>query len=177
MNALAIPQAEGDWQLRGVDADQIFASQQLSDTAMTAAVRVTARFDASFPGWQLYRRVVAGVGLFDRHLEGWATSSARMLATSHQYKGRHYLKPSSYREDWVDQAGRDALDFAIGRRFAAGLSDRAETFAVSPKTYQKIRDPVAGALCIGLQTFQAELHAEYFRVRREDNGIGHYRAI
>ena len=66
MNAVAIPQAVGDWSLRGVDADQVFASQQLSDTAMTAACRVTARFDPSFPGWQLYRRVVAGTNLFDR---------------------------------------------------------------------------------------------------------------
>ena len=50
MSAVTIPQAVGDWSLRGVDADQVFASQQLSDTAMTAAVRVTARLDPSFPG-------------------------------------------------------------------------------------------------------------------------------
>lgn len=157
--------------LRGVDADQVFASQQLSDTALTAAVRVTARFDASFPGWFLYRRVVAGVSLFDRHLDDWATTTAMMLATAHKVKGREYIQASRRRTDWIHQAGRDALDYAICGRYAAGLGERGERYQVSPKTYQKVRDPIAAGLWIGLQTFQSELHTEYFRVRRQDNGI------
>lgn len=171
MSAVAIPQAVGDWSLRGIDADQVFASQQLSDTAWTAAVRVTARFDPSFPGWPLYRRVVAGVTLFDRILEAWATSTAMLLATSHKVKGREYIQAARRRPDWIEQAGRDALDFAIYGKYAAGLGERAEKYGVSPKTYQAIRDPVAAGLWIGLQTFQSELHAEYFRVRRVDNGM------
>ena len=172
MNAVAIPQAVGDWSLRGVDADQVFASQQLSDTAMTAAVRVTARFDPSFPGWFLYRRIVAGVGLFDRHLEEWAKTTAMMLATAHKVKGRDYIQAARRRPDWIHQAGCDALDYAICGKYTAGLNERGEWFGVSWKTYQAIRDPMAAGLWIGLQTFQQELHAEYFRVRREEKRAG-----
>lgn len=175
MNAVAIPQAVGDWSLRGVDADQVFASQQLSDTAMTAAVRVTAKFDPSFPGWQLYRRVVAGTDLFNRELEDWAVSTAWMLATAHKVKGREYVKASSRRPDWVAQAGLDALDHVVCGRYAAGLGDRADAFGVSPKTYQRIRDPMAACMSIGLEMFATELRGEYFRTRKRDyldsNGI------
>ena len=170
MNAVTIPQAVGDWSLRGVDADQVFASQQLSDTAMTAAVRVTARFDPSFPGWQLYRRVVAGVNLFDRHLEACAVSNARMLSRMKKRDGRDYIQPSLRRPDWIAQAGRDALDYAIYGKYAASLEARADAFNVHWKTYKRIREPIAAGLWIGLQTFQAEIHAEYFRVRRRDKG-------
>jgi len=168
--AATIPKSEGDWQLRGVDADQVFASQQLSDTAMTAAVRVTARFDPSFPGWFLYRRVVAGVGLFDRDLEAWAVSSARILSRMKKKDGRDYVQPSLRRNDWISQAGRDALDYVIYGKYAEALEPRAERFGVHWKTYKRIREPVSAGLWIGLQTFQSELHTEYFRVRREDKG-------
>jgi hypothetical protein len=177
MTTAILPRAEGDWSIKGRDADQVFACQQLSDTAMTAAVRVTARFDASFPGWQLYRRVVAGVGLFDRHLEYWAVTNARLLSrmTKRTPQGQHrtYIGAiSRSKPGWVAQAGRDALDFAIYKRYAAGLNERSAMFGVRDETYQAIRDPVAAGMCIGLETFASELHAEYFRVRREENGIG-----
>lgn len=168
MNAVTIPQAVGDWTLRGVDADQVFASQQLSDTAMTAAVRVTARFDPSFPGWQLYRRVVAGTDLFDRNLESWAVTTARMLSRMQKRGGREYIQAARRRPDWIAQAGRDALDFVVYGRYAAGLAERAERFGVSPKTYQRIRDPMAACLSIGLETFATELRGEYFRTRKRD---------
>lgn len=169
MSAVAIPQAVGDWSLRGVDADQVFASQQLSDTAMTAAVRVTARFDPSFPGWLLYRRVVAGVGLFDRQLEAWAVSTARMLSRMTKENGRQYISEATRcKPSWVAQAGRDALDFAIYGRYAESLESRADWFGVHHGTYKKIRDPVSACMWVGLDTFRSEIHAEYFRVRRQE---------
>lgn len=177
MTSLAIPKAEGDWSIRGRDADQVFASQTLSDTALSAAVRVSARFDPSFPGWQLYRRVVAGVGLHDRQLEAWAIGTARALSRMHKKGGRDYIRVDArMKPGWVAQAGRDALDFAIyGRHHpGAGLNERAERFGVHWKTYQAVRDPVAAGMRIGMDTFAAELHAEYFRVRWEDNRAGRY---
>lgn len=169
MNAATVPQAVGDWSIKGRDADQVFASAQLSDTAMTAAVRVCARFDPYFPGWYLYRRVVAGVDLFDRQLEAWAVTNARMLSRMTKANGRQYIGPITRNKlGWVAQAGRDALDFAIYGRYASGLNERGERFGVHWKTYQAIRDPVAAGMRIGLDTFAAELHAEYFRVRREE---------
>lgn len=176
MSAATIPQSTGDWSIRGRDADQVFACQQLSDTAMTAAVRVSARFDPSFPGWYLYRRVVAGVGLFDRQLEAWAVTNARMLSrmTKRTPTGqmRPYISDISRRKPaWVAQAGRDALDFAIYKRYQSGLTERSERFGVHPTTYQAIRDPVAAGMCIGLETFASEIHAEYFRVRWQEKRI------
>jgi hypothetical protein len=173
MNVATLPQSTGDWSIRGRDADQVFASQQLSDTAMTAAVRVSARFDASFPGWYLYRRVVAGVGLFDRQLEAWAVTNARMLSRMSKRTPsgqiRSYIGEATRgKPGWIAQAGRDALDFAIYKRYAAGLNERGERFGVHWKTYQSIRDPVAAGMCIGLETFASEIHAEYFRVRWEE---------
>ena len=170
MSAVTIPQAVGDWSLRGIDADQVFASQQLSDTALTAAVRVSARLDASFPGWFLYRRVVAGVGLFDRHLEAWSISTARILSRMKKKDGRDYIQPSLRKPEWIAQAGRDALDYAIYGKYAASLESRAELFGLDWKTYKRIREPISAALWVGLQTFQSEIHTEYFRVRREDKG-------
>lgn len=173
MTAATLPQATGDWSIRGRDADQVFASAQLSDTALSAAVRVSARFDTSFPGWQLYRRVVAGVGLFDRQLEEWAVTNARMLScmtkTTRTGQLRSYIGAISRgKPGWVDQAGRDALDFAIHKRYAAGLNERSDRFGVHETVYQSIRDPVAAGMCIGLETFASEIHAEYFRVRWEE---------
>lgn len=168
MNAIAIPQAIGDWSLRGVDADQVFACQQLSDDAMTAAVRVSARFDPSFPGWQLYRRIVAGVGLFDRQLEAWAVGTARSLARMRKRSGREYIRSANRHPAWIAQAGRDALDFAIYGKYAATTQARSDQFGVHHDTYRKIRDPVSAGMWIGVDTFKSELHAEYLRIRRHN---------
>lgn len=162
-----VKEVTGDRNIRGRDADQVFASHVLSDTALTAAVRICARFDPSFPGWFLYRRVVAGVDLFDRQLEAWAVSSARSLSRMEKRGGRQYISVAS-RGPWVAQAGRDALDYAIYGRYAEGLNARARTFGLHSTTYQKIRDPLAACMWIGLQTFQSEIHSEYFRVLRDE---------
>lgn len=165
--ASIVKEVTGDRNIRAADADQVFASHHLSDTAMTAAVRVCARFDPSFPGWFLYRRVVAGTNLFDRQLEAWAVSSARSLSRMEKRNGRQYISGAT-RGPWVAQAGRDALDYAIYGRYAEGLTSRAATFGVHEVTYQKIRDPIAACMWIGLQTFQSEIHSEYFRVLRDE---------
>lgn len=161
--------AGGDWDLRGVDLDCIFAMQTLSDTAIDAAIRASAEFDSAFPGWFLYRRVVGGVGLFDRHLESWAVGSARMLSRSKKLNGRSYIgQTTRSKPGWVAQAGRDGLDYAIYGRHPEGLGERADRFGVHPTTYQAIRDPVGKAMWIGLETFRSFLHAEYWRVRNDE---------
>src|SRR5574337_981720 len=75
--AETIPEAVGDWTLRGLDVDQVFARPELSDDALTAACLTTARFDPAFPGWQLYRRIVAGFTMFDAELDEWAVGVGR----------------------------------------------------------------------------------------------------
>ncbi len=166
----AVAQASGDWLLRGSDPDCVFASQQLSDTALSAAVRASAKFHHEFPGWELYRRVVAGVDIHDHKLVDWATTSSRMLAEAKKVSGRAYISGSTREKSgWVAQAGKDALYFAIYGKHASSTSDRAKQLGIDWKTYKTVRNPVAAAMWIGLDTFRAILHAEYMAVRREDS--------
>ncbi len=157
------------WDVQDSRLDALFATDALSDTALDAARRAQAMFSPDFPGWKLYRRVVAGVDLFNGHLDEWATTSARMLAGSLRDNGRDYIGPKTRAKPlWIAQAGRDGLGYAIHGQYAEGLHERAERFGVAHKTYQKIRDPVGRAMWIGLETFRAQLHAEYWRVREDE---------
>lgn len=171
---MTVALATGDYSIRSNDlvsrgVDAVFAGDTLSDTALTAAYRASAKFSPHFPGWFLYRRVIAGVELFDRQLEAWAVTSARMLSRSLKDNGRDYIGPKTRAKPlWVAQAGRDGLDYAIFGRHAEGLHERADRFGVAHKTYQAIRDPVGKSMWIGLETFRAQLHAEYWDVRAED---------
>lgn len=166
--------AHGDYDVKSRDfvdrgMDAIFAADALSDTALTTAYRTSAMFSPHFPGWFLYRRVIAGVGLFDRQLEAWAVLSARLLSRSLKDNGRDYIGPKTRaKPHWIAQAGRDGLDYAIYGRYAEGLHERAARFGVAHKTYQAIRDPVGKSMWIGLETFRAQLHAEYWRVRADE---------
>lgn len=170
-------QTVGDYQLKSSDIverglDAIFAADALSDTALTTAARAQSKFSPYFPGWFLYRRVNAGVTLFDRQLEAWAVMCARQLSRSLKDNGRDYIGPKTRAKPlWVAQAGRDGLDFAIYGRYAEGLHERAARFDVSNKTYQAIRDPVGESMRIGFETFRAQLHAEFWRVREDERRV------
>lgn len=166
-------QEVGDWDVRGVDLDSVFASAVLTDTAMDAAIRTESEFSNSFPGWFLYRRVAAGVTLFDRVLEAWAVGCARHLARAEKVNGRAYIgEKTRGKAGWIAQAGRDGLDYAIYGRYPEGLVERAARFDVHPTTYQKIRDPIGTCMWIGLETFKSQLHANYWRVRYDEKRTG-----
>lgn len=158
----AIPEAVGDWTLRGLDVDQVFARPELSDDALTAACLTTARFDPAFPGWQLYRRIVAGFTMFDAELDEWAIGVGRLLAQAKRRDGRAYIaKPGG----WVDVAARDALAAVV-----TGVSPvetvRARELGCHRDSYRRIKHPLAGGMEIGMQTFRAELLAKLYFVRR-----------
>lgn len=158
----AIPEAVGDWTLRGLDVDQVFARPELSDDALTAACLTTARFDPAFPGWQLYRRIVAGFTMFDAELDEWAVGVGRLLAQAKRRDGRAYIaKPGA----WVDAAARDALAAVV-----TGVSQvetvRARELGCHRDSYRRVKHPLAGGMEIGMQTFRAELLAKLYWVRR-----------
>src|SRR5574337_1437966 len=160
--AETIPEAVGDWTLRGLDVDQVFARPELSDDALTAACLTTARFDPAFPGWQLYRRIVAGFTMFDAELDEWAVGVGRLLAQAKRRDGRAYIaKPGA----WVDVAARDALAAVV-----TGVSPvetvRARELGLDLKTYRRIKHPLAACMEVGMQTFRAELLAKVYFVRR-----------
>lgn len=144
------------------DLDGLFASPVLSDLAYKAARNTQAKFDSRFPGWALYRRVVAGIDVFDRDLEAWSISMARGVARGEKSNGRSQVSGKVRRKgEWIAQAGRDGLDFAIFQKYAEGAKPRAERFGIDYRTYQRVRDAVAGGMTIGLNTFRSQLHAEY----------------
>jgi hypothetical protein len=162
-------QTVGCWDLRGIDLDNVFAADHLSDTAHSARYRTKAKFSPHFPGWELYRRVAGGMTLHDAVLEEWAVTTARMLSCALKDNGRDYISPKTRCKPlWIDQAGRDGLDFAIFGRYPEGLHERGDRFGVAHRTYQKIRDPVAASICVGLNTYKSQLHAEYWRVREDE---------
>lgn len=161
----AIPEAVGDWTLRGLDVDQVFARPELSDDALTAACLTTARFDPAFPGWQLYRRIVAGFTCFDAELREWAERTAWALARSTVGRtGRPYIAAAVH-GPWISEAARDAL-CAVVTGVQPVERNRAESLGVHKLTYRKIAKPLAGGIAIGFETFCAELAAKYYFVRK-----------
>lgn len=149
------------------DMDSLFSNAHLSDSALTAAVSTSAKFDPSFPGWELYRRIIAGVGLFDLKLEAWAIGVAHQLARAKKVNGRHLISgATASKPGWIDQAARDALDHVIFGQYPVGLKSREKQFGVDKWTYARIRNTMAECMLCGLHTFRAVLHAEYFFVGR-----------
>src|ERR1700754_1728386 len=145
------------------DMDSLFSNPRLGDGALTAAIRTSAKFDPSFPGWELYRRIVAGMGIFDKKLEVWAVGVAHQLARAKKLNGRSLISGSVVaKSGWIDQAARDALDHVIVGDYAAGLNVRAKQFGVHQGTYARIRDTMAQCMLGGLHAFRSALHAEYY---------------
>lgn len=148
--------------------DDAFSSEALSDAALTAARRVTERFHSSFPGFPLYRLIVAGVQ--DPRVTNWAMMSARILAQSKRNTGHPYIAHRTQgQNDWLDQAGLDALYSVVNQRWPASLRERSKEFGVDKETYGSVRDPVAAGMHIGLRLFQTQLHAEYLKVLVADS--------
>ena len=174
----------GDYDLKtrdivGRGVDVLFASVKFYKTGWGPSIcydsiaRTSAKFDPAFPGWFLYRRVRHGDCRFDRTLEAFAIGGARALARAGKENGRRYVSGATCRKrGWIAQAGRDALDYAIFGKFAAGLNDRAQHFGVHWKTYQAIRDPLAGGLFVGVNTWTEQLHEEFFSLARREYSRG-----
>lgn len=143
--------------------DDVFASSMLSDAAITAAQRMAARHHSSFPGFDLYRLIAAGIP--SPRVAQWAMMTARVLARSEKKNGRPYIdREAGRRTDWVDRAGLDALASVVDQRWPASIDERAKEFGVHWKTYKAIRDPVAAGMSIGFRMYQTQLHAEYMAV-------------
>ena len=162
-----IPQAVGDWTLRGVRArgyDLMFAPDELSDSALSAASRTQAKFNSPFPAWSVYRTVVNGT---TRHLEEitkYATGVglALMLGASGRIR-----KPGV----WVVEASQDAMARTIQGSFPAPALWRARDYAMSDKTYSRVRVAIAREYMGALESFQSILHEEARKVLGIDRGI------
>lgn len=149
------------------DMDAIFSGEEITDAMLDADREARREMGDDFPGWMLYRKVIAGVTIFDDDLSEWAYMTAHALASAVQENGRRYVWQSvAARPGWVTQAGWDALDRAIDGAFPASLDKRAQQYGVSPQTYRKVRDPLAGGIIIGMETYRGILHYHYLRTKR-----------
>lgn len=157
----------GDYDFRGREFDKIFAATELTDAAIDAANRACAKFHPSFPGWEIYMRTLTGESLYDRKLEMWAITTARMLARARKKNGREYIQAAARSPQWIAFAGRDGVYHAVHGKFPMSLGDRSREFGIAPVTYQRVRDPIAGALDEGMRNFRGVLHAEYRKVLSE----------
>lgn len=144
--------------VKELDIDSAFSGSELSEAAELAKRATMVRFDTTFPGWDLYRLVIAGEP--SHRVVQWAKDGARGLAGAKKKNGHPYIRESIHGE-WVDQAGVDALYFVCFGKFPESLNSRAKEFGIRNVTYGAVRDPVAASMSLGLEVFRTQLHAEY----------------
>jgi len=162
---------KGCWDIRGPGIDALFTGQ-LGDTALTAIQWTDEQFDHRFPGWPLYRTIVAGDRIFDRKLEAYAIAMARAVARAKRKTGHSEVAQRARRNGWLKQAAKDALFMVVHGKQPLGVVQRGEQFGVSHMTYIRIRDAVAGGMTIGLETYRAMLFSNVHRVRLADSWMG-----
>lgn len=153
---------------RSTGLDGVFSQSGITDAMIDADTRVRAEIGGEFPGWMLYRKIVAGVDIYDGEIEEWAYLSAHALANASQNNGRRYLWPSKIGKAWITAAAWDALDRVVQGAWPVTAEVRAEQYGVSAPTYRKIRNPVAGGIIIGLETYKQALHYHYLRERARE---------
>lgn len=165
--AETIPEAVGDWTLRGVRArgyDLMFAPDELSDSALSAASRAQCAFRSPFPAWPVYRTIINGTTGHLEEITRYATGVG--LALMLGAKGR-IRKPGM----WVVEASQDAMVRTIQGSFPAPALWRAREYAISDKTYSRVRVVIAREYLSALESFQSILHREAQRVLSIDHEI------
>jgi hypothetical protein len=162
----------GDYQLRGLDVEQVFALNPIPDDCVDAAILANAQFDISFPGWELYSKAIRGDDCFDRKLVAWAYVSARIYTRARKSNGRAVVTKDSRRNEWIRQAALDALHCAVFNKFPeASVYEFSEDNGLAHKTYRRVRDSLAALMRYGLSLYAQELHYQYSRVRRYNGRV------
>ena len=170
MNAVAIPQTP----VRPATPDQRFACVELSDTCIDAANRTAGRFDAGYPGWELYSRIVRGDTVFDRRLRAWAISAARLYSRARKVNGHAVVAPRGRSWAWIAQAGIDALEFVIDGYYTENAYVTAERFGKDDAQYRKFRGEITSLMLDGFEMYRSELHYQYARVCRDESRVNYF---
>jgi hypothetical protein len=153
------------------DVAQRFATAELTDECVDAANRTGPMFDPTYPGWQLYSRIVRGDTVFDRQLIAWAIGCSRAFARAKKLNGQGVVAPRGRRNDWIAQAGVDALEFVINGKYDESAHVAAGRLAVWTPKYRKVRGSITAMMLDGFANYQSELHYQYMRVMRENRRI------
>jgi hypothetical protein len=173
MNALAetIPEAVGDWQLRGIRArgyDLMFAPDELSDSALSAASRAQDRFRLPFPAWEAYRAIINGGASYFPPLVEYATGVGLAMMLAIRPDGRQLTRKPG---PWMVQAAQDAMARAVVGSYPAPSSQRADEYDVPRRTYSRIRDAIAREFIAAIEDFQAAVHRQAEIVLRIDRQL------
>lgn len=161
--------ATGDYDLRGRDLAQVFASPKLSDAALTACTKPRNPEMRGFPAYQIFARIVRGDVLYDRELYEWVAGTVRLLVRARsKARGRPYVNNPG---QWCVTAGQDAMAYIIHQRWPLPASVRATQYDISEKTFRRVRDPIAGGILLGLNGYIAELTGVYHEVQRYDRSL------
>jgi len=148
------------------DLQHLFALNPIPLDCIDAANRATENFDEGFPGWQLYSRIARGDRLFDRGLAAWAITIARSVARAKQHTGHPFVARRVRRNDWIMQAGLDALARTIAGKFPEAAFVRAQQFSVDKELFAKLRNGLAHAMIRGFERYCGELFLQYVAVRK-----------
>lgn len=155
----------------GRDTDEAFAMPELSDHCIDAANRTAKLFDAHYPGWQLYSRIVRGDTVYDRQLAAWAIAMARRYTRTRKVNGQAVVAPRGRRNDWIAQAGVDALEFIVMGRHSEIAYDVHLRLGIHPATYARIRGELTAVMAEGIRGYIVELHYQYHHVLRETRAV------
>jgi hypothetical protein len=151
----------------GRDTDEAFAMPELSDACIDAANRTARLFDAHYPGWQLYSRVVRGDTVYDRQLAAWAIGMARQHTRTRKTNGQAVVAPRGRRNDWIAQAGIDALEFVLTGRHEENSWDAEARLGIHHAIYAKIRGELGALMAEGLECYSVELRHQYYYALRD----------
>lgn len=162
-----------DWLLRGLEPEQKFASDPLSDDCIDAAKRAQTHCDPTYPGWQIYSRVVRGEKLFDRQIAAWAIWMARLWSRCRVFRQRRrvcVVRRSARENAWIARAGLDAVYFVIHGYYPVGLGSDAVSaqLGVDNELYKRFRDDLLKLMLAGFNNYVAELHLQLRYVEQEN---------
>lgn len=162
------PAATGDWQLRGMDAEQKFAQTPMRDDCIDAANRAQRKLRRFPLGPMLYWRIVRGETCFDRDIVAQMIGLARSYTRAKKLNGHRVVARRGRRNNWIAQCGVDVAEFAIAGYFPETAEARAVGLSVDSETYRRVRNRLAACLLAGFNTAMQEIRYQLMTVEREN---------
>ncbi len=153
---------------RHIDKDSLFSIPELMDDCIDAANRASRSFSPLFPGWQLYSRIARGDDLFDRQLTAWAIGCSRSYVRSRKINNHCVVAKRGRRNDWIAQAGVDALHMTIFGSEPESAYRRSNLLGCDDETFARVRNALYFCFSEGFDHYRAELHYQLDRVWREN---------
>ena len=157
MTSLAIPKAEGDYDVRGFDIDTLLVLD-VHRELIDADRLVRLDFNNGFPNWELFRTVYAGENIHLPKLKRWVHE----FAIAHCLDGG--VKRQVYTPTLAGVAGLDALYLLIYMEPLLPHTVAAADLGVTPKTYKRLREAIRDRLSVSLHTYMLHLGSAYRQV-------------